>query len=105
MTTLFCVLRVSVVNLSLPQFRDDPERLRAARDALAIVERVAPALRMVVPGRAGRMRAEDRVLQREQLVIGLRRLFPHDVEPGAHDLLVAQSLIERLLLDDRAAAG
>src|ERR1700704_5783107 len=61
--------------IGLPQFGDDPERLGAARHALAIVEGVAPALRMVVPSRAGRMRAEDRILQREQLVIGLRRLF------------------------------
>ena len=51
------------------------------------------------------MRAEDRVLQAEQLVVGLRRLFAHDIEPGAHDLLVPQRLVERLLLDNRAAAG
>src|SRR5436309_15693610 len=88
----------------LPQLGHDPERLLAAGDALAIVEGVAPALPVVVPGRAGGVRAEDRVLQLEQLVIGLRRLLAHHVEPGAEDLLVAQGLVERLLLDDRTAA-
>src|SRR5205085_11595747 len=52
----------------LSQLGDDPERLLPAGDALAIVEGVAPALPVIVPGRAGGVRAEDRVLQREQLV-------------------------------------
>src|SRR5271169_2364542 len=38
----------------------------------------------------GATRAEDRILQGEQLVVRLWRLFDHDVEPGAQDLLVAQ---------------
>src|SRR5205814_3689227 len=101
---ILCVLRGNAFSF-LPQLGDDPERLLAARHALAIVEGVTPALWVIVPGRAGRMRAEDRVLQAEQLVVGLRRLFAHDVEPGAHDLLVPQRLVERLLLDNRAAAG
>src|ERR1700730_10875354 len=72
------------------QFGDDPERLLAAGDALEIVEGVAPALPMIVPGRPGAVRAEDRVLQGKELVVGLWRLLDHDVEPGTEDLLVAQ---------------
>src|SRR6267378_6167785 len=60
------------------QFGDDPERLLAAGDALEIVEGVAPALPMIVPGRPGAVRAEDRVLQGKQLVVGLWRFFDHD---------------------------
>src|SRR5216684_7877240 len=63
------------------QFGDDPERLLAAGDALEIVEGVAPPLPMIVPGRTGAVRAEDRVLQGEQLVVGLGRLLDHDIEP------------------------
>src|SRR5260370_12303932 len=87
------------------QFGDDPERLLAAGDALEIVEGVAPALPVIVPGRPGAVRAEDRVLQGKQLMVGLWRLFDHDVEPGTEDLLVAQRHIERLFVDHRAAAG
>src|SRR5271166_6733521 len=54
---------------SVPQLGDDPERLLPARHALEIVEGVAPALPMIVPGRPGAMRAEDRILQGEQLVV------------------------------------
>src|SRR5690349_20747207 len=78
----------------LAQLRDDPERLLPAGDALAIVEGVAPALPVVVPGWARGVRAEDRVFQREQLVVGLRRLLDHDVEPGGHDHLVVERAVE-----------
>src|SRR3954454_10608093 len=88
----------------LPQFRHDPEWLLAAGDALAIVEGVAPALRVGIPGRAGRVRAEGDVLQREQLVIRGRRLLDHHVETGTRDLLVAHRLVQSLLIDDRTAA-
>ena len=44
---------------SIPEFGDDPERLLAARHALEIVERVAPALPVIVPGRTGAVRGED----------------------------------------------
>src|SRR5260370_40025627 len=71
------------------QFGDDPERLLATGDALEIVEGVAPALPMIVPGRPGAVRAEDRILQGKQLVGGLGRFFDHDIQPGTGDLLVA----------------
>src|ERR1700683_5381740 len=51
------------------QLGDDPERALDAGDAIAIVEGVAPALRVVVPGRTGGVRAEDRVLQGEEPMI------------------------------------
>src|ERR1700739_423839 len=90
---------------SVAQFRDDPERLLAACDALKIVKGVAPALPVIVPGRTGAVGAEDRILQGEQLVVRFWRLFDHDVEPGTQDLLVAQCRIERPLVDHRSAAG
>src|SRR5271157_1365770 len=70
------------------QFGDDPERLLAAGDALEIVEGVAPPLPMIVPGRTGAVRAEDRVFAGEELVVGFWRLLDHDVEPCTQDLLV-----------------
>src|SRR5207248_1841504 len=85
----------------IAQFGDDPERPLAAGDALEIVEGIAPPLPVIVPGRTGAVRAEYRVVHCKQLMIGLGRLFDHDVEPGAQDLLVAQRHIERLLVDHR----
>src|SRR5579864_8300961 len=87
------------------QLGHDPERALAAGDALAIVERVAPALRVVVPGRAGGVRAEDRVLQGEEPVVGLWRLLDHDVDAGGHNDLIVERVVERVLVDHRAAAG
>src|SRR5215471_11641088 len=66
---------------SVAQFGDDPERLLAARHALEIIEGIAPALPMIVPSRPGTVRAENRVLQCEKFMVGLWRLFDHDVEP------------------------
>src|ERR1700680_3972358 len=63
-----------LVSRSVAQFRNDPKRRLAARHALEIVEGVAPALPMIVPGRPGAVRAEDGVLQGEEFVVGLGRL-------------------------------
>src|SRR5262249_25462521 len=46
----------------IAQFGDDPEWVLAAGDALEIVEGIAPALPVIVPGRPGGVWTEDDVL-------------------------------------------
>jgi hypothetical protein len=43
--------------------------------------------------------------QGEQLVLGCGRLLDHDVEPGPADPVGDQCIMERVLVDHRAAAG
>src|SRR5688572_13200493 len=87
------------------QFRDHPERRAAGRHALDVVEAVAEPGHPVVPRRAGRMRRQRDVGQPQNRIVGLRRLVDEHVEPGAGDLLAGERPVQRVLVDDRPAAG
>ena len=57
------------------------------------------------PARTGHMRGQDDIVQAKQLVLGGRRLLDHDIEPGPADAIRGQRIVERILIDHRAAAG
>ena len=50
------------------------------------------------------MRRQDDVWQGKELVLGCGRLLDHDIEPGPADPVGDQRIIERVLVDHRAAA-
>src|SRR6266545_3724905 len=87
------------------QLRHHPERRAAGLHALNVVEAVAVRLRPVVPRRPGAVRREGDVREREERVVLGRRLLHHHVEAGGGDRPRRERLIQRVLVDDRAAAG
>src|SRR3546814_16572969 len=58
---------------ALSEFRDHPQRRLAARDALDLVEGVAPAGTVAVPGRAGAMRGGADIVEAEERIVGGRK--------------------------------
>src|SRR6266851_4644233 len=54
---------------------------------------------------AGDMGGGDEVLKLQERVVGRGRLLVEDVERGAGDLVAAERVMQRLLVDDAAARG
>src|SRR5438046_1877212 len=87
------------------QRRADPERLVAGRDSLDVVEGIAEAALPVLPGRSRHVRRDRHGVEGEERVVRGRWLLQHDVEARAGEPAGRERLIERRLIDDRAAAG
>ncbi len=69
--------------LGSQEFGHDPQR-RPPR--AAVVEAVAQARAVALPGRAGEMRRPHDVVGLEQGIVGRRRFFVEHVEAGAEQL-------------------
>src|SRR5438128_11943857 len=86
------------------QLGDDPERRPPGLHALDVVEAVAVRLGPVVPRRPGAVRGERDIRKREERMVLGRRLLDHDVEARSGDRARLERLMERVLVDDGAAA-
>src|SRR3954467_10650461 len=67
----------------MSQLRHYPGRLLTTMHALNIVEGIAEARDMIVPGRTGEVRRQHHVPELENRIVGRRRLLVKHVEAGA----------------------